>query len=70
MMKKISSVNFYSDHYYPLPLEIAIAELCSYDEIHHSSKDLKTEKKSLIKPGESDKIGLIPTNGSLFEPFI
>ncbi|MBR74024.1 MAG: hypothetical protein CL872_03700 [Dehalococcoidaceae bacterium] len=29
IMKKISAVNFYTDHYYPLPLEIAIAEICS-----------------------------------------
>ncbi|MBI51848.1 MAG: DNA polymerase III, subunit gamma and tau, partial [Chloroflexi bacterium] len=39
MMKKISSVNFYSDHYYPLPLEIAIAEICSSDIPQSGSKD-------------------------------
>ena len=43
-MKKIASVNFYSDHYYPLPLEIAIAELCSYDEINVDVKDSKTKE--------------------------
>ena len=42
-MKKISAVNFYTDHYYPLPLEIAIAEICSGNVNENKSTLKNTE---------------------------